>query len=97
MLPTATVLATRMESQWKRIQIYAPDADAEARIGTTFVLDQLLKLALFCDYSDEAGRRKMMDGFMGRSLCFYALFIWSQRSQNLVQTCKINAKAEFEP
>lgn len=61
-LPVATSLAHYIKDAW--FNLLSHD-DEEVTEDQTFILDQLLQLAQMLDFTDEAGRRAMMDGFVG--------------------------------
>ena len=67
LLPVATALAFRIEHVYEKlkdeIKADPPSMEVDEKSTpfetTIFVLDQLLRLAMFLDFTDEAGRRKM--------------------------------------
>jgi len=61
LLPVATALAYRIENVWNTLRgsLQAAEENEEQNKESIFVLTQLLGMALFLDFSDEAGRRKM--------------------------------------
>lgn len=67
-LPVATALAHYIKFAW--YGMHQADDSEEVEAEREFVLDQLLQLACMLDFTDEAGRRAMMDGFIGLWHCF---------------------------
>ena len=62
LLPVATALAFRIEHVWNALRddLAQPTQEEEPNHAEQiFILKQLLGMALFLDFSDEAGRRKM--------------------------------------
>lgn len=62
LLPVATALAFRIEHVWNNLRDDLTtnlEPDEQSTKEQVFVLKQLLGMALFLDFSDEAGRRKM--------------------------------------
>jgi condensin complex subunit 3 len=62
LLPVATELAFRIETAWHALKTAE---GADEKLQREFVLQQLLELSLLLDFTDEMGRRRMMDGFVG--------------------------------
>lgn len=72
LLPVATALAFRIEHVWNglRDDLARPtQGEEQNHAEQIFILKQLLGMALFLDFSDEAGRRKMF-AFMRASSTF---------------------------
>jgi condensin complex subunit 3 len=65
LLPVATALAFRIESAWDSLKTCLGLEEGKDATEKEFVLKQLLELSLVLDFTDEMGRRRMMDGFMG--------------------------------
>lgn len=59
-IPVVTALAFRIQEEYnKLVQAINEGADDANLMERTFIVGELLKLAVNLDYADEIGRRKM--------------------------------------
>ena len=66
MLPVVTALAFRIQDEYNNL-VGAANEESDEVTERSFIVGELLRLAVNLDYADEIGRRKMFQ--LARELC----------------------------